>query len=102
NLPIRKPRASMPAVTICTRSGSAIISSMALRKFMSETVTKLVLPRSYHGARRALTSIPWPAGRGDIPQAVEVEHQVVPLFEPALTPRLRRYLLLTQAIGGLP
>jgi hypothetical protein len=53
-------------------------------------------------ARRALTSVPWPAERGDVPFASNTKSQAVPLFDPSTTPRLRRYLLLTESDGGLP
>src|SRR3989440_4565947 len=63
-------------------------------------MTKLTL----HGdsARHALTSIPWPADRDDIPAARGVASQTVPLFDPHIKPCLRRYLLLTHADEGLP
>ncbi len=63
----------------------------------NEVLTRLKLPPAYQGARHALTSIPWPAERKDFPSVVGIDHQIVPLFEPALTPRLRRYLLLAEA-----
>jgi hypothetical protein len=53
-------------------------------------------------ASHALTSIPWPVERNDFPAAEGVDYQVVTLFEPALTPRLKRYLLLTHRAEGLP
>jgi hypothetical protein len=71
---------------------------------MSEVLTRLRLPETWKGARHALTSVPWPAEREDVPRAraVGVESQAVALFEPKLTPRLRRFLLLVHAAGGLP
>ena len=60
-----------------------------------------VLTTRSHGDH-ALTSIPWPAERLDVPAAEGVESQVVPLFDPKLTPRLRRFLLLNHREGGLP
>jgi hypothetical protein len=68
----------------------------------SDVLTRLKLPQAYEGATHSLTSVPWPAERDDAPAAVGIDHQVVPLFEPKLTPRLRRFLLLTEAAGGLP
>jgi len=53
-------------------------------------------------AEHALTSIPWPADRLDMPAVEGVASQVVSLFDPKLTPRLRRYLLLNHRVGGLP
>ncbi len=69
---------------------------------MSDVVTKLRLPDAYKGAKHALTSVPWPADRKDIPTASGVKSQVVSLFDPNAQPRLRRYLLLTEAEGELP
>ncbi len=56
----------------------------------------------FSDAQHALTSIPWPVDRTDFPAAEGIDHQVVTLFEPALTPRLKRYLLLTHRTDGLP
>jgi hypothetical protein len=60
-----------------------------------------VLKKSSH-AQHALTSIPWPVERTDFPAVDGVDHQIVTLFEPALKPRLKRYLLLTHRAEGLP
>ena len=69
---------------------------------MTEALTKLTLPKAFAGSRYALTSVPWPGDRGDAPRAMGVASQTVPLFEPKLRPRLRRYLLLTESAEGLP
>src|SRR5690242_5378416 len=61
-----------------------------------------VLIRSPRAARHALTSIPWPADHDDVPTVEGIAHQIVPLFEPVLTPRLRRFLLLTHSETSLP
>jgi hypothetical protein len=52
--------------------------------------------------RRAVTSLPWPAERNDIPFAINAKSQAVALFEPSTVPRLRRHLLLTESDGDLP
>src|SRR5262245_36456382 len=68
---------------------------------MSEVLTRLVLPEFFAGARRALTSVPWPAQRDDVPSAVGAASHVVSLFDPQQRPRLRRYLLVTENASGL-
>ncbi|MBI4025649.1 MAG: hypothetical protein HY360_11765 [Verrucomicrobia bacterium] len=62
----------------------------------------LHLPTSWTGACFALTSLPWPAGCDDLPQAVDVPSQTVRLFDPHTRPRRRRYLLLCASDKGLP
>ncbi len=63
--------------------------------------TTLTLPDAWRGARRAVTSLPWPAARTDVPVA-GIASQAVALFEPHATPRLRRYLWLGAEPTGLP
>ncbi len=69
---------------------------------MKKENTHIKMPQALCGARRALTSIPWPGDRGDVPVADGIASQIVPLFEPHIKPRLRRYLLLCAAERGLP
>jgi len=67
-------------------------------------LTHLSLPQTYGQAKQSLTSIPWPADRTDFPAIAGGDYQVVPLFDPPASARLRRYLLLTAGTalpGGL-
>src|SRR5437762_961418 len=60
------------------------------------------LRRTPSPAKHSLTSIPWPVDRDAFPAVDGVEHQVVNLFEPALKPRLKRFLLLTHSDTEIP
>ena len=62
----------------------------------------ILLPDGQHGLRRALTSVPWPADRDDIPVAAGLSSQTVALFSPHSRPRLKRFLLLCSAENELP
>ncbi len=65
-----------------------------------EILTKLRL--TIGPSECSLTSIPWPADRTDVPVAANAPSQLVPLFDTAAAPRLRRFLLLNHQAGGLP
>lgn len=66
-------------------------------------LTTLTLPESFRNARFASTSVPWPAERDDAPIACGGQPcQSIPLFEPHLRPRRRRFLVLMHAAAGLP
>lgn len=67
-----------------------------------DLITVLELGSGYGGCQRALTSVPWPAAREDVPVAAGVSSQAVPLFAPVSRPRLRRFLVLSEDSGGLP
>ncbi len=67
-----------------------------------QTQTILELPAVWQGAKQALTSVPWPVDRRDVPGVRGIASQAVPLFEPMGTPRLRRFLLLCAADQPLP
>src|SRR5204862_5168706 len=61
----------------------------------NQHMTELTLPESFRGTRNSLTSVPWPAERGDFPSVVGAAYQVVTLFDPPEKARLKRFLVLT-------
>ena len=68
----------------------------------AKSLVELNLPAGWRHARHALTSIPWPTDRDDVPAAIGVDHQIVQLFEPQNRPRLMRFLLLAHDPQSLP
>lgn len=72
------------------------------RNARSRWKVQLRLPANQHSATHALTSLPWPAGGKDLPSAIGVDSQAVPLFEPIVPVRQRRFLLLCASEKGMP